>query len=182
MRKTKRMRIVEFWEKSSEDCYFLKRSTKPGAQGAICISRKDKVIALKTYATFLSPIHNLTAFPGRKILDEKKSWQEKGKSNGVLLNANTNCFLGCYSPKWLYDLSRDVYYVVTHYKIPKNYSGPHYKERRIVQDAKTLEIYEVKMEYEDGRTDIGKFTYTEEGFKIRWQCEYGPNKHNISFF
>ena len=173
MRKTKRMRIVEFWEKSSKGCFILKRSTRPGAQGAIKIEKSDEVINITTYATFNSPIHNLTASPGEKIFDHENSWLNLGESNGIKLKAE--------SLKRLF-YQGNKYVVNTTYKIPENYSGPHYHERVICFDKESLRILWIKMRYKDDRSDLGKFTYTKKGFKIRWQCEYGPNKHNISFF
>ncbi|MCX6746475.1 MAG: hypothetical protein NTX00_05730 [Candidatus Parcubacteria bacterium] len=173
MRKTKRMRIVEYWEEVNNGCFVLKKSTKPGARGAIKIEKSSEVIDITTYATFNSPIHNLTASPGERIFNYEDSWFYSGESNGIGLEAD--------SLKRLFH--QDNKYVVnTIYRIPENYSGPHYSERVICFDKESLKIIWVKMRYEDGRSDLGKFTYTKKGFKIRWQCEYGPNKHNISFF
>jgi len=168
------MRIVEFWEEVQKGCFILKRSTKPGAQGAIRISNKSGTIAFENYATFLSAIHNLTAFPASIIMDsDTNNWWSMGSSNEINLEAE--------SLKRT-DNHKNIYLVNTAFKIPKNYNGPHYQKRVICFDKKSLKILWVKMGYEDGTSDLGKFTYTKKGFKIRWQCEYGSNKHNVSFF
>jgi len=171
-------RIIEHWETSPNNMLLLSSSLRT-AKGAISFVVKEDEIKIRHYATFNSPIHNLTGFPSSKIFNPKKNWQESGSSN--------KCHLKAVS-KLIYDSQQLLSTIETVYEIPESYTGPKYRKRTIIwrhAHHYVKETLRVEMEYQDGKKDIGEFSQvTRKGksvLRIIWTCQYGPNKQNISF-
>ncbi|OGY41795.1 MAG: hypothetical protein A2Y67_04095 [Candidatus Buchananbacteria bacterium RBG_13_39_9] len=172
--------ITEIWDRISDNCFCLKSSMEDVslhrerlmANGVVHFRQRNDEIAADIYATFNSPIHNLTASPGETIYLDMFFWTRCGESNGFeLISRSTRL-----APE------QGLILVETEYEIPDDYTGPYYKKRKIYFDVKTLQIKKVEMEYQDGKKDIGEFeSMPDGGFKIKWVCEYGPNERNISF-
>jgi len=172
--------ITEIWEQISANCFCLKESKENvdkhierlRANGVVRFRRRNDEIVVDAYATFNSPIHNLTASPSETIYLEMFFWTRRGESNGFELISHSTRL----APE------QGLILVETGYEIPEGYTGPQYKKRKIYFDVKTLQIVKVEMEYLCGKKDIGEFeSMPDGGFKIKWVCEYGPNERNISF-
>lgn len=177
------MTIVEYWQPSEGSCLVLLSSSLRYAKGAIKHDVNGDEIVASCYATFNSPIHNLTGYPGSKISSQDKEWEEIGWSNRCKLKA-----VSTRKTENIPDSPHLRITVETVYEIPAGYTGPQYFKRTIVwQKAQCgKDVLRVEMEYQDGKKDIGEFCYAQRNkqrvLKIVWTCQHGPNKQNISFF
>ena len=168
------------------------------AQGAIRIERVGAVLSIGYYATFESPIDNLTACPGELIWTDQGKWQIEDESNGFKLKAISRKLKGkdlesfgqqieiCGSGGEIYKIPEEIAIVETIYEIPEEYTGPHYQKRLIFFRKENLQILKVEMEYKSREKDVGEFFYKtprENSFEIWWQCQRRIlNKRNVSFF
>jgi len=189
VREIKVREILEFWQRVNDNGGFVLKDAMDftdnahrnlPANGAICFNHqvgvtKPSVIKIDPYATFNSPIHSLTGFPAETIYKNGANWEENGQSNGFALKSKTT----------LLPVVDGLFIVETEYDFPIEYDGPPYKKRRIWFN-KSQEPVKVEMEYQDGRKDTGKISFTRSKkaviMKIDWQCQYGPNQMNVNFF
>jgi len=169
--------IFEYWSQTDEDDghYKLRSSSICSSNSLLVIKSSDAMIFCEQYSTFVSPIHNLTASPGEILWQECENceWEAEGESNGFTLKALSQT---------IYCLEEGTFQVETIYDIPAEYTGPHYKKRVITFDHATKQIKKIVMTYEDGKVDVGEFDCSTKGaMKIKWTCQYGPNKENLKY-
>jgi len=174
--------IIEVWRLIGKG-YVLVESSLVESQGAFLINDqgegKERVLRIEPYATFNSPIHNLTACPGHILQQHGVSWEEQAQSNEFTLTSKSTIHAGAD------EMGNGV---ITDYTIPPGYTGPPYKKRTLYFDT-MRNLFMVEMEYADGRIDKGVFDNfilhfgiePSSEIKITWSCQYGPNHQNISF-
>lgn len=204
MRRTEGIEVYELREVNRVLELKIKESDFNGS-GWLKMKMDSNCLFLKSYDTRNSPLHNFTTCPAHTLLGFsaylEKRWEEEGESNNFVLKSSTvqkPAQTTAEIKKWVTLPSGTLESSMllstkTIFSIPKKYTGPHYKERRIWWLEYAFYDYSVPFlvitSYKGNpdNSDTGTLIKSKFNKKINkavlvfeWKCYgHGPNKFNI---